>query len=109
MENNINDVVYFELNNWFAGRDYPNAEPFLTWMHTDIFSNDEWLKENKLVCVKSYIDMSMNFCITASLNWVEKNCPKLISGGVETYTIISRAKRNLRQRSRRTSTPLTLR
>ena len=87
MEINKN-VVYFELNNWFSGRDYPNAEPFLTWMHENKFSNDKWLKENKLVCVKSYVDMSMNFCITASLEWVEKNCPKLISGDYENYTII---------------------
>lgn len=82
------DVVYFELNNWFSGRDYPNAEPFLTWMNENKFSDDTWLKENKLVCVKSYVDMSQNFCVTASLDWVEKNCPKLISGDYETYIII---------------------
>lgn len=84
-----NNVVYFEINNWFSGRDYPNAEPFLTWICENKFSNDEWLKENKLVCVKSYVDMSQNFCVTASLDWVEKNCPKLISGEYENYTIIS--------------------
>ena len=33
------DIVYFELNNWFAGRDYPDAEPFLSWMECN--------KENK--------------------------------------------------------------
>ena len=83
------DVVYFELNNWFTGRDYPNAEPFITWMNDNKFSNNSWLKENKLVCVKSYVDMSLNFCITASRDWVEKNCPKLISEDFETYVIIT--------------------
>ena len=33
------EVVYFELNNWFSGRDYPDAEPFLSWMECN--------KENK--------------------------------------------------------------
>ena len=50
------DVVYFELNNWFSGRDYPNAEPFLTWICENKFSNDEWLKENKLVSELSSLE-----------------------------------------------------
>lgn len=79
----MNEIIYFELNNWFSGRDYPNAEPFTTWM-TDAnlrkyFLNDEWVKENKLIVVTSMVDMSINFCITALREWVEKNCPKLLS------------------------------
>lgn len=28
----LDNIIYFEMNNWFAGRDYPDCEPFLTWM-----------------------------------------------------------------------------
>lgn len=76
------DIVYFELNNWFAGRDYPNAEPFLSWMRDDLtqkFRDEEWIKENKLVVVESLVDMSMNFCITATKEWVDENCHELFS------------------------------
>ena len=76
------ELVYFELNNWFSGRDYPNAEPFITWCGHDMnlyFSNEEWVKENKLVVVESYVDMSVNWCVTATKDWVLNNCPKLLS------------------------------
>ena len=76
------DIIYFELNNWFSGRDYPNAEPFLSWMRDDLnqkFRDEEWIKENKLVVVDSLVDMSMNFCITATKEWVEENCHELLS------------------------------
>ena len=76
------ELVYFELNNWFGGRDYPNAEPFITWCGDDMnlyFSNEEWVKENKLVVVESYVDMSVNWCVTATKDWVLNNCPKLLS------------------------------
>lgn len=76
------EVIYFELNNWFSGRDYPNAEPFLSWMKDDLnqkFHDEEWIKENKLVVVESLVDMSMNFCITTTKEWVEENCPELLS------------------------------
>ena len=76
------DVVYFELDNWFCGRDYPNAEPFITWMGNDFalrFRNDGWCKENKL-CVKAgMIDMSVCFCIAAPREWVLANCPDLLT------------------------------
>ena len=78
----MKDVIYFELNNWFVGRDYPNAEPFLSWMKDDLnqkFRDEEWIKENKLVVVESLVDMSMNFCITATKEWVEENCHELLS------------------------------
>ena len=41
----MEEIVYFELDNWFRGRDYPNAEPFISWMHDDLnirFRNDIW-------------------------------------------------------------------
>lgn len=78
----MNDVVYFELNNWFGGRDYPNDEPFNSWMCNDLnikFRDKDWLKENKLCVVGTFIDMSQNFCITTTREWVEKNCPKLLT------------------------------
>lgn len=76
------EVVYFELNNWMPGRDYPEAEPFIEWMSNDLkqqFEDEEWIKENKLVVVESLIDMSVNYCVTAPKEWVEKNCSELLA------------------------------
>lgn len=77
----MKDIIYFELNNWFPGRDYPDAEPFVTWMQDTVlqFRNDEWLKENKLCVVSGNVDMSVNFCITATKEWVENTCPELLT------------------------------
>ena len=78
----MNEIVYFELNNWSAGRDYPNNEPFISWMCDDLnikFNNEEWVKENKLCVVFDIVDMSFNFCITATKEWVEENCPDLLT------------------------------
>lgn len=74
--------LYFELNNWFPGDHYPDEEPFTKWIGNDLniyFNNEDWVKENKLCVVRSIIDMSVNFCITATRKWVEKNCPKLLT------------------------------
>ena len=60
------DIIYFEVNNWFPGRDYPDCEPFLTWMR-DLGSplqNDDWCKEQKICVVYEFIDMSQNFKVT---------------------------------------------
>lgn len=76
------EVVYFELNNWIPGKHYPMEEPFITWMSNDLhiaFNNEKWVIENKLCVVRSTIDMSTNFCITATKEWIEKNCPKLLT------------------------------
>ena len=43
------------------------------------FRNETRVKENRLCVVFSFIDMSQNFCITATREWVEKNCPKLLT------------------------------
>ena len=32
----IDDVVYFELNNWFSGRDYLSEEPIYSWLCNDL-------------------------------------------------------------------------
>ena len=75
------EIVYFELNDWFCGQDYPNAEPFITWMGypLPIFRDKNWVKNNKLVVVETHVDMSLNYCITAAKSWVEKNCPELLT------------------------------
>lgn len=76
------ELVYFELNNWHCGLDYPPVEPFVSWMADDfniVFSNEEWIKQNRLCVVADVIDMSQNFCITATREWVEKNCPLLLT------------------------------
>ena len=77
----MEDVIYFELNNWFAGRDYPATEPFLTWMNDYVlkFRDEEWVKENKLCVVAGNVDMSSNYCITTTKDWVENNCPDLLT------------------------------
>ena len=79
---NMNDVVYFELNNWTPGVDYPCEEPFLSWMRYDLyqkFRDEDWVKENKLCVVCSLVDMSQNYCISATKQWVEENCPTLLT------------------------------
>ena len=78
----MEDIIYFELDNWFCGRDYPNAEPFIDWMGKDYgfcFGNDEWCKKNKLCVEIGPIDMSTCICISAPKSWVEANCPKLLT------------------------------
>lgn len=79
--NDKEEIVYFELNNWCPGRDYPIEEPFITWMSFPIkfFANDEWVKFNKLVVVQRFVDMSVNFCVSATKSWVENNCPTLLT------------------------------
>ena len=77
------EIVYFELNNWFPGRDYPDAEPFNSWIntptYTDTFEDNDWCIENKLCVVQTIIDMSLNYCVTATKEWVEANCPELLT------------------------------
>lgn len=90
------DIVYFELNNWMPGRNYPNEEPFITWCGDDLnlyFDDEDWVKENKLCVVTELIDMSINWCITAPKEWVEKNCPKLLSDESTSVTFITKGEK----------------
>ena len=78
----MEEIIYFELDNWFPGEDYPNAEPFISWMGDDLrlaFTNNDWCIENKLCVKATIIDMSVCFCVAASRSWVEENCPKLLT------------------------------
>ena len=83
------DVIYFSVNNWMSGEHYPHTENFKKWMGDDLnqsFTNDTWCKENKLCVYYGIIDMSTNYTISASREWVEKNCPELLTDKEYTYT-----------------------
>lgn len=88
------NVIYFSVNNWFCGEDYPPTENFKKWLGSDLnqtFRNDEWTKENKLCIYCGLIDMSMNYTIAAPRKWVEENCPELLTDDEFTYiTVISK-------------------
>lgn len=85
------DVVYFSVNNWMSGSNYPPTENFKKWLRDDLnqsFRNDKWCKENKLCVYYGCVDMSTNYTVSASREWVEKNCPELLTD--EEYTYITR-------------------
>lgn len=79
------ELVYFELNNWFSDRDYPNFEPFKTWVESYILDNDDWCRENRLAVLSGFIDMSKNWCITATKSWIQAHCPELLEDLPYTY------------------------
>ncbi len=83
------DIIYFDLNNWFSGRDYPNNNKFRKWVNENQFSNDDWCKENKLCVLWGTIDMSFNWLIAAPKSWVEENCPELLSDDAYTYSTVT--------------------
>ena len=85
-----NDVIYFSVNNWMSGEDYPPTENFRKWLSNDFnqsFRNDAWCKENKLCVYYGTVDMSTNYTISAPREWVEKNCPELLTDDEYTYII----------------------
>lgn len=81
-----NEIVYFELNNWFSGRDYPTIDGLYELMK-DKFTDNDWCKENKLCVLFGNYDMSLNWCISATKEWVEQNLPQLLSNDTYTYKI----------------------
>lgn len=88
----MNEVIYFSVNNWFCGADYPPTKNFKKWLGNDLnqaFRNDEWAKENKLCIYCGCIDMSFNYTIAAPRSWVEKNCPELLTDDEFTYVTIN--------------------
>ena len=39
------DVIYFSVNNWMSGENYPLTENFKKWLRDDLnqsFRNDAW-------------------------------------------------------------------
>ena len=95
----MKDVIYISVNNWFCGRDYPPLDCFKKWLGDDLnqtFRNDKWAKENKLCIYYGNIDMSQNYTISAPREWVEKNCPELLTNDEYTYyETIQKAKKKL--------------
>lgn len=83
----MESLVYFELNDWFSGRDYPNEVPFMAWIKNNSFSDDDWCRQNQLVVLTGFVDMSLNWCIIAPESWVRRNCPKLLEDLTLTYEI----------------------
>ena len=84
------DVIYFSVNNWFCGRDYPDTPNFRKWLGNDLkqnFMDDKWCKENKLCVYQGVIDMSCNYTVSAPREWVEKNCPELLTDDTYTWTL----------------------
>ena len=82
------DVIYFSINNWMCGEHYPPTENFKKWFRDDLnqsFANDVWCKENKLCVYYGTVDMSTNYTVSASREWVEKNCPELLTDDEYTY------------------------
>ena len=78
----MDKIIYFELNNWSAGIFYPDDGLFRSWMGNDLqikFDDENWVTKNKLCVVRELIDMSSNYCITATREWVMNNCPKLLT------------------------------
>ena len=88
----ISTLISFELNNWFAGRDYPDREPFKSWIVNHAFDDDEWCRENRLVVLTGSVDMSRNWCITATKEWAVKNCPELLRDIEYTYKTVTHSR-----------------
>ena len=92
---NNDKVIYFSVNNWFLGRDFPDTPNFRKWLGDDLnqtFMDDAWAKENKLCIRHGTIDMSFNYVVSAPREWVEKNCPELLTDDEYTYGIMSHSK-----------------
>ena len=56
--------------------------PFLQGIHDMFFQiqpDHLPLIENKIIVVETIIDMSLNYCVTAPKEWVEKNCPCILN------------------------------
>lgn len=88
------DVIYFSVNNWFCGENFPPTENFKKWLSNDLnqtFRNDTWCKENKLCVYYGCVDMSQNYTVSAPREWVELNCPELLTD--EEYTYVTRVGR----------------
>lgn len=91
----MEEIIYLEFNNWFGGRDYPEIPNIEDWVgQVDVPDYDsplldnEWCKEQRICVRLEYIDMSINFCITAPKSWVEKNCPKCLTNDEYTEEFI---------------------
>lgn len=72
--------IYFELCDISSsGRGYPCTEPYITWLINNVFSNEQWLKDNQVSAVVQNFDVVTDYLITAQKDWVIKNCPSLLN------------------------------
>jgi len=85
----MDNIIYFSFNNWFSGRDYPEGNKYDRMVCSAQLSNEKYVKENKLVVVTGYIDMSLNWCVAAPRKYVEENLPELLTDEEYTYDIIT--------------------
>ena len=85
----MDNIIYFSFNNWFSGRDYPEGDKYDWMIYSAQLSSEKYAKENKLVVVTGYIDMSLNWCVAAPRKYVEENLPELLTDEEYTYDIIS--------------------
>ena len=84
------NIIYFSINNWFYGRDFPPIQNICNWLSSsnpDGFQNSEWCKKNKLCVYWGNIDMSINYTVAAPREWVEENCPELLTDDEYTYKV----------------------
>ena len=90
------EIVYFSLNNWMRGHDYPEDEKYKRWVGEargkygeqdtkDSFLDEEWVKKNKLCVLYGAYDMSTNILVSAPRAWVLENCPELLSDKTYEY------------------------
>ncbi len=87
---NKEEIIYFSVNNWFAGRDFPATENFYKWLGDYInesFRDDDWCRKNGLCVYYGPVDMSTNYTIAAPRSWVEQNCPELLTDDEYTYYV----------------------
>lgn len=78
------EIIYFELGSLQPLLDYPDEDPFLSWMGyydptmLPIMLDSPWCKQHK-ICVKSSIENgAFRFKITATKDWVNRMCPRLL-------------------------------
>ncbi len=78
------NAVYFELNMWEAGTFYPDESPFTDWItfrgnKQPLLDDIQFVRDNKLCVVVTVIDQSLIYCISASRDWVQQQCPNLLT------------------------------
>lgn len=78
----MENIIKFSLNNWSAGRDYPEDLPFTIEYSGPLF-DDEYCKNNKICVNAGLVDMSCNLAVVAPRCWVEKECPCIIGSKFE--------------------------
>lgn len=84
----MENIIWFEFNNWFAGVHFPDEEPYLSWMYPtydkdkdlsiSLFMDEAFVNKNKLAVYYYSIDMSDDYVVGATESWIMKNCPNLL-------------------------------